>query len=543
MGLALYANSTQPSVTEQQLAAAVRNGDDAAFEELFSRYRSRISAYVLSAVGDHGRAEDITQEVFISALRRLRDTERPISFKPWIYAIAKNACIDEFRRTWRVSEVSLEQDGAAGSLEQQLPSTQPTPDMVAENRQQLYDLRGAFRGLSENHHRILVMRELEGLSYGEIGKRMGMSRPMVESTLFRARKRLNQEFKELESGRRCEHVRAAIDRPQVCSLQALGARERRQVAKHLSHCQTCRQHAWMAGFDASALKPRRPAERIAALLPLGWWRLRRGGGSAVPDGSRVHSLTAGRIPGLARYSDSVAQLPLGRAAAAAAAVAFAAAGGGYVVSGTGQNPAPRVAPPHVAAAAPAVAAPPVINAVHRAAAGQSLSPRGRASGVVRGGHHRGANAQRAVARASAHRGPGASYPTTAQGTVGTPAPAQPVPGNPVGGGAQGAIGGTLGGVVSPPPSSTTQKLATPPVLPGVRAPSVQAPSQAGPVNVPAAVQGAAQTAGQAVNSAGQTAGQAVNSAGHTTGQVVDSAGHTAGQVVSGAKSTLAGLGG
>ena len=78
--------------------SAVRRGDDRAFEELYGRYRRRIGAYVFGMVGDHGRAEDISQEVFISALRRMRDTERPIAFKPWLYEIAKNACIDHFRR-------------------------------------------------------------------------------------------------------------------------------------------------------------------------------------------------------------------------------------------------------------------------------------------------------------------------------------------------------------------------------------------------------------------------------------------------------------
>ena len=53
----------------------------------------------MGMVKDHGRAEDVTQEVFVSALRRMRETERPIAFKPWIYEIAKNACIDQFRRT------------------------------------------------------------------------------------------------------------------------------------------------------------------------------------------------------------------------------------------------------------------------------------------------------------------------------------------------------------------------------------------------------------------------------------------------------------
>ena len=74
--------------SDHELVIAVRLGEDSAFEELFSRYRSRIRAYVSGILADCDRAEDITQEVFISALRRLRDTERPIAFKPWIYQIA-----------------------------------------------------------------------------------------------------------------------------------------------------------------------------------------------------------------------------------------------------------------------------------------------------------------------------------------------------------------------------------------------------------------------------------------------------------------------
>ena len=72
-------------------------------------------------VGDHGRAEDIAQEVFISALRRLRETERTIIFKPWIYEIAKNACIDEFRRTRRIHEVPLEPEDAASPRRRRCP--------------------------------------------------------------------------------------------------------------------------------------------------------------------------------------------------------------------------------------------------------------------------------------------------------------------------------------------------------------------------------------------------------------------------------------
>ena len=95
--------------TDHELVTAVRPGEDSAFEELFARYRSadpRLRQRDRSRDAD--RAEDITQEVFISALRRLRDTERPIAFKPWIYQIAKNACIDELRRAQRNHEVPFD---------------------------------------------------------------------------------------------------------------------------------------------------------------------------------------------------------------------------------------------------------------------------------------------------------------------------------------------------------------------------------------------------------------------------------------------------
>src|SRR5215210_9354047 len=74
--------------TDQELVSAARRGDDRAFEELYARYQRRIAAYVYGMVKDYGRAEDITQDVFVSALRRMRHTERPIAFKPWIYEIA-----------------------------------------------------------------------------------------------------------------------------------------------------------------------------------------------------------------------------------------------------------------------------------------------------------------------------------------------------------------------------------------------------------------------------------------------------------------------
>jgi RNA polymerase sigma factor (sigma-70 family) len=240
---------------DHDLVSAVRRGEECAFEELFSRYRGPIRAYVSGTLADADLAEDITQEVFISALRRLRDTERPIAFKPWIYQIAKNACIDEFRRTRRNLEVPLEFQRESPGEEPDLLSRDPGPELAVESKQQLEDLRGAFRGVSDLYKRILVLRELEGLSYHEIGARLGMSRPMVESTLFRARRRLAEEYEELISGRRCEQTRALIDAWEGRTLRRLGVRARRQLARHLAHCQPCRRHALAAHGTAELVEP------------------------------------------------------------------------------------------------------------------------------------------------------------------------------------------------------------------------------------------------------------------------------------------------
>jgi RNA polymerase sigma factor (sigma-70 family) len=214
-------------VDEDRLVAAVRAGDDRAFEVLYSRYQRRIHGYIVGMVKDYGRAEDVTQEVFVSALRRMRATERPITFKPWIYEIAKNACIDQYRRSRRTEEVSLEaDDGLAGADYGKLSSSDPTPEAAMAAKQDLDNLCGALGGLSDAHHEILVLREFEGLSYQEIGERMNMSRPAVESTLFRARRRLTEEFDELVTGARCVRIQALIA---TASESRLGTRDARRL--------------------------------------------------------------------------------------------------------------------------------------------------------------------------------------------------------------------------------------------------------------------------------------------------------------------------
>ena len=230
---------------DETLVAAVRRGDDTAFEHLFRRYHSRVTGYVTRMVGCPEHAQEIVQEAFISALRRLRETEQGIVFKAWIYGIARNGAIDHLRaRSRRGPEVDF------GNVEEFVEPTgrlaAPAPEAAVERKQSIDDLQGAFGGLSETHHQILVMRELEGLSYDQLGERMGMSRSQVESTLFRARRRLEEEYSELVSGERCRRVQDLLERDSV------GVRDERRIERHLSHCHPCRQRARQAELATMA---------------------------------------------------------------------------------------------------------------------------------------------------------------------------------------------------------------------------------------------------------------------------------------------------
>jgi RNA polymerase sigma factor (sigma-70 family) len=401
----------EPNADEDhRLVAAVRRGDDRAFEALYARYHRRIHAYVMGMVKDHGRAEDVTQEVFVSALRRMRETERPIAFKPWVYEIAKNACIDQFRRSRRTEEVSLEADnGLAPADYGRLVGSDPAPDDAVAAKQELDNLCGAFGGLSDTHHEILVLRELEGLSYREIGERMGMSRPAVESTLFRARRRLTEEYGELVSGARCVRIQHLIAR---ASESRLGTREQRRLSRHVAYCQPCRREALAAGLDAAILTHvplrKRAAAKLAGLLPFpifGRWR----GGSGAGEGTST-SVGSSSGPGWMAQAPVLSEQLSGGwgklAAAAAVLVAgFGAAGVGTKVVG-GHEPAAtpkREATRGGSESTGATKTPTRVSAAGAALKSTATSKRG--------------SQRRGAARRSARRdsGSGGSVPTSAGG--------------------------------------------------------------------------------------------------------------------------------
>ena len=294
---------------DADLVAAVRAGDDTAFEELYRRYHKRIAAFVCGMLRDEARCEDVAQEAFMSALKRMRATDAEINFKPWIFQIARNAAIDSYRRNSHAVEVSMDaDDGLRASDRSRLVGLDGGPDAALITKERLTHLQGAFDELSDVHTKVLVMRELEGMSYREIGAELDLTRPAVESALFRARRRLESEYEEIADGRRCQAMRATLMR--MVQGTHRGAEEHR-LARHVKRCHACRHRARVLGIQPqTALGTLR--DKAAALLPLPWL-FRRGG-----DG--------GGITGLLSTGSNAAPLAE-RAAALVAAAALVGAGG------------------------------------------------------------------------------------------------------------------------------------------------------------------------------------------------------------------------
>jgi RNA polymerase sigma factor (sigma-70 family) len=323
--------------TDNQLVVAAQQGSDTAFEALFRRYRARITAYVRGIVSDQGRAEDIVQEVFMSALRGLRSTDREVTFKPWVYEIAKNACIDHIRRARRASEVSIDSDDFSPVDEGRLSASVTTTDAAYAAREDLDALTMAFNDLPMAQREILVSRELEGLSYDKISSRTGLSRSAVESMLFRARRTLKDGYDDIATGERCQRMQTVMSH--LVDGQ-IGVRQERRLLGHLRDCAACRREAVALGLDdllfAAPARTRSALSRIAALLPLPAFLRRR-----FTDGAGL--LGSGSAPAAEQGASLAAKAAVVLAAAAiAGGGADAAQKVGVVGQGGGSQPGKAV---------------------------------------------------------------------------------------------------------------------------------------------------------------------------------------------------------
>lgn len=185
----------EESSSDADLVERARRGDTAAFARLVTRYEDYIYNVVGHMVGFGPDASDLTQEVFLKAFRGLEGFEGRSKFKTWLYGIMLNCVRTHRRRRGRGPEVwSLEAGGSEDNPAPHPPARQrgSLARTIAGERVEL--VRRTIRSLPQEMREILVLRDLQGLSYRELGQSLELPMGTVKSRLARARRRLKEEL-------------------------------------------------------------------------------------------------------------------------------------------------------------------------------------------------------------------------------------------------------------------------------------------------------------------------------------------------------------
>lgn len=186
--------------TDQELVARVQGGDRNAFRTLVERYQRRAYGIAVGLLKNPEDAMDATQEALVRVYTRIAGFKGDSSFYTWFYRIVVNVCIDHCRKHGRFKGVeyddALAHDGDGGAT---LPLTgnvdQLHPGRAAQNSELRRALDAALEKLSTNHRTVLLLREVEGLSYEEIAEVCELHLGTVMSRLHHARKNLQLALK------------------------------------------------------------------------------------------------------------------------------------------------------------------------------------------------------------------------------------------------------------------------------------------------------------------------------------------------------------
>lgn len=176
------------SITDKELIEKSLSGDYIAFEELVHRYENKVYTVAYRFMGNHADACDLAQEAFIKMYQALPKFRGDSSFMTWIYHITANVCRDELRRRQKKQTLSLDDDSddnVAPKLT--IASDEPGPEEIIESIELSAQVQQCLNMMSEDYRLVLIMREIQGLSYDEIAETMNISLGTVKSRLSRAR--------------------------------------------------------------------------------------------------------------------------------------------------------------------------------------------------------------------------------------------------------------------------------------------------------------------------------------------------------------------
>jgi RNA polymerase sigma-70 factor (ECF subfamily) len=181
---------------EATLVQRCASKDESACTELVGEHQRMVVQLAMNLLSDRDEALDLSQEVFLRVFRTIHRFRGQSSLRTWIYRIAVNQARNRhrfWRRRHRAEQVSLDEHMAAHG--EFASSGQPTPEHVLAQKELAARLQHALDGLPFDQRTVIVLREIDGLSYEEIGFSLGVAIGTVKSRLTRARQALRQELR------------------------------------------------------------------------------------------------------------------------------------------------------------------------------------------------------------------------------------------------------------------------------------------------------------------------------------------------------------
>lgn len=176
---------------ESRIVQKVIKGDVNAFETLVLAYEKNVYNIALRMTGNSEDASDMTQEAFIKAYNSLQSFRGDSKFSVWLYRIATNVCLDFLRSKSRRPTVSLSvEDNEGDEVQLDVADESQSPELLLDRQMTRESVRRGLETLSPEYRQILLLREIQGLSYEEISQALGLEAGTVKSRIFRARKKL-----------------------------------------------------------------------------------------------------------------------------------------------------------------------------------------------------------------------------------------------------------------------------------------------------------------------------------------------------------------
>jgi RNA polymerase sigma-70 factor (ECF subfamily) len=196
-----YMNTKAQEVAiDRMLVDRFKNGDQAAFDEMVLRYWDRIFMMVKQLLGNSQDAEEVTQDAFIRAHRGLANFRGDSAFSTWLYQIATNLARNKYWYWWRRKRdksISFDQplsEDASLTLSDVFPSQAETPKEEAVTQEFVDRVAECMQMLNAKHREILVLRNVQNLSYEEIASVLNISVGTVKSRIARAREGLKDKM-------------------------------------------------------------------------------------------------------------------------------------------------------------------------------------------------------------------------------------------------------------------------------------------------------------------------------------------------------------